>query len=101
MKEGVPTTRVVRSLRNGQITIPADFRRELGIESDSLLEVTLRQGELRIAPLRSAKRRAGSGWLRDLYEQFAPVREEAGKYSEQEIDAAIDEAVKAVRTEHA
>ncbi len=94
-------TKVVRSLRNGQITIPAEFRRELGIESDTLLQLTLGHGELRITPLQARRRAPGSGWLKELYEQFAPVREEAKAYSEDEVNAAIDEAVKAVRAKHA
>ena len=36
-------------------------------------------------------------WLDELYGLFAPVREEAKAYSEDEIDTAIDEAVRAVR----
>ncbi len=42
----------------------------------------------------------GSSWLRELYDYFAPVREEALEkgYTEEEINAAIDEAVRAVRT---
>ena len=94
-------TKVVRSLRNGQITIPAEFRKELGIESDTLLQLTLGPGELRITPLQTRGPTLGSGWLKELYEQFAPVRAEATAYSEDEINAAIDEAVKAVRATHA
>jgi AbrB family looped-hinge helix DNA binding protein len=94
-------TRVVRSLRNGQITLPAEFRRELGIESDTLLRVTLSGGELRISPVRTSGHAPRSGWLKDLYEQFAPVRQEAEQYSEDEINAAIDAAVAAVRAKHA
>jgi len=91
-------TKIVRSLRNGQITLPAEFRRELGIESDTLLRVTLGHGELRITPVRTSGQSPHSGWLRELYEQFAPVRQEAERYSEAEINAAIDEAVTAVRS---
>ena len=96
MKERERTSRVVRSLRNGQITIPAECRKRLGIHDESLLQVTLGQGELRIAPLRTSEQ-SGSPWLKDLYEQFAPVREEASRYSEQEINDAIDAAVQSVR----
>ena len=90
-------TRTVRSLRSGQITIPAEFRRQLGIEGESLLQITLTEGELRIRPLRVTAALPGSPWLEELYEQFAPVREEAHQYSEEEINAAIDDAVRAVR----
>src|SRR3954447_18792746 len=97
MAASEPVTKIVRSLRNGEITIPIEFRRELGIESDTLLQQTLDNGELRIVPVRATRAR-GSAWLRDLYEQFAPVREEAAAYTEDEINAAIDDALNAVRS---
>lgn len=98
MAEQQPPTRVVRQLRSGQITIPADFRRRLGITDASLLQMTLEQGELRITPLKLASRQ-GSQWLTELYRYFAPVREEAVEkgYTEEEINQAIDEAVAEVR----
>jgi hypothetical protein len=42
-----------------------------------------------------------SHWLKDLYDLFAPVREEACRYDEAEIDQAIDAAVAAARRKHA
>ncbi len=101
MKEPRRSIKLVRSLRNGQITIPAEFRRRLGIEGDSLLQVTLVQGELRITPVQVTDRSAGSAWLNELYDRFASVREEAEQYSEEEINSAIDGAVRAVRTPNA
>ena len=43
----------------------------------------------------------GSTWARELYERFAPVREEAERYSEEEVNADIDTAVAAVRGKRA
>ncbi len=97
MTEQKPVTRVVRQLRSGQITIPAEFRKRLGITEDSLLKLTLQDGEIHIRPVEVADTSAGSPWLKELYDLFAPVREEAKKYSEEEINEAIDRAVKAVR----
>ena len=68
-------TRLVRTLRNGQITIPAEFRKQLGLDENSLLRVTLADGELRIEPARLSEDQVGSPWLRELYDYFAPVRE--------------------------
>ena len=93
----VKQTRVVRPLRGGQITIPAAFRAKLGIGPDSLLELSLVDGELRIKPLSVTSTVAGSPWVKELYDLFAPVRAEAAKYSSDEIDAAIDAAVKESR----
>ena len=95
------TTRIVKPLRSGQITIPAEFRERLGITADSVLQMSLTEGELRIRPLEVTRRAAGSPWLKELYDLFAPVREEAKQFSEAEVDAAIDSAVRAVRREHA
>jgi bifunctional DNA-binding transcriptional regulator/antitoxin component of YhaV-PrlF toxin-antitoxin module len=94
-------TRIVQPLRSGQITIPAEFRRRLGITQDTMLRMTLEDEELRISPLRTTETVSGSPWFVALYNEFAPVREEAARYSEEEIDAAIDEAVVAVRNKHA
>lgn len=103
MKEQERVTKMVRQLRGGQITIPADFRRVLGIGRDTVLQVTLDDGELRIRPIQVAETAKGSEWFRRLYDYFAPAREEAEQkhYSEEEINTAIDQAVADVRREHA
>ena len=92
-------TRIVRQLRGGQVTIPADYRRRLAITDDSLLQIRTEGGELRIKPVRITDQ-AGSEWVKELYDLFAPVRTQAGKVSEKEINEAIDEAVHAVRKAH-
>ena len=93
------TTRIVRPLRSGQITIPAAFRRQLGITDETLLQVTLAEGELHIKPVRVSETAQGSPWLRELYEHFAPVRQEILErgISEAEVNADIDAAIEAVR----
>jgi bifunctional DNA-binding transcriptional regulator/antitoxin component of YhaV-PrlF toxin-antitoxin module len=93
--------KVVRPLRGGQITIPVEFRRELGIDADTLLRMTLENGELRIVPVKVTENTTGSAWVREFYEYFAPVREAIAKagYTSEEINADIDAAIKAVREE--
>lgn len=93
--------KIVRQLRGGQITIPAEFRRELGIEADTLLRMTLEDGELHIVPVRVETGGKGSPWVKELYEYFAPVREHiaAAGYTEEEVNADIDAAIRAVREE--
>lgn len=95
-------TKIIKPLRSGQITIPADFREKLGIGADTLLQVSLMHGELVIKPVKTVNTVAGTPWVRELYEAFAPVREEAKEkdYSEEKINAVINKAVKAVRTKH-
>lgn len=94
-------TKVVRPLRNGQITIPAEFRQKLEIDEHTLLQIVLVSGELHIRPVRIANRQAGSLWAKELYDMFAPVRKEASKYKEEEIDKDIETAVRAVRKKRA
>jgi bifunctional DNA-binding transcriptional regulator/antitoxin component of YhaV-PrlF toxin-antitoxin module len=100
MGEGKQMTKIVRPLRSGQVTLPAEFRKQLGITEHSVLQLSLVEGELRLRPLR-VQERPGSAWLEELYRRFAPVREEANQSSEGEIDAAIDAAVVAVRKRRA
>jgi AbrB family looped-hinge helix DNA binding protein len=99
MKDREPMTKIVRPLRSGQITIPAEFRRQLAIDEHSMLQVTLDAGELRLKPVRVEEQ--GSPWFRELYDLFAPVRQEAidKGYTEEEINAWIDEAVRASRAD--
>lgn len=94
-------SRTVRSLRGGQMTIPIEFRRALGIDEETLLRVTLEDGALRVAPVLDEEKTAAINPLRALYEYFAPVREEvlARGISEEEVNADIDAAVAAVRAE--
>ena len=94
-------TRLIRPLRSGQITIPVEFRKKLGINEESLLQLTLADGELRLRPVHVAESKESSDWLKQLYERFAPVRAEAESMSEEEIDLAIMQAIRAVREEHA
>ncbi|OGH14250.1 MAG: hypothetical protein A2860_02835 [Candidatus Levybacteria bacterium RIFCSPHIGHO2_01_FULL_37_33] len=96
-------TKLVQPLRSGQITIPAEFRRQLGITKGTVLQLSLTQGELRIKPLQVTDTAASSPWMKDLYDMFAPLREEVRKrkYTDKQIDTAIDQAVAAVRKKNA
>ena len=93
--------KLVRPLRNGQITIPAEFRTKLDITPDTLLQIALVGNELRIRPVKVSDKQLGSDWVRELYALFEPVRKEAEKYSEAEVNADINKAVAAVRRKRA
>jgi hypothetical protein len=85
------------------MTIPAEFRRalDLDIDAETMLRVTLSEGSLQVTPVKVAETHKGSPWLRELYEYYAPVREEilARGISEEEVNADIDAAITAVRAE--
>ncbi len=93
-------TRIVRSTRDGRLTIPAEFRKELGIDAETRLQLTLKDGEILVRPVGQAAA-TGSPWLRELYEYFAPVRQEAEEkgYTDEQINEWIDEALAAYRRE--
>jgi|SRR5688500_18856815 len=101
MSQSAQITKIVRPLRGGQVTIPVAFRKELGIGDDTMLRMTLVDGELRIKPVHIAEPSVGSPGLRALYEYFAPVREDILRrgISEEEVNADIDAAIAEVRAE--
>ena len=101
MSQSAQITKIVRPLRGGQVTIPVAFRKELGIDEETMLRMTLVDGELRIKPIQITEAPKGSPWLRELYEYFAPVREEILRrgISEEEVNADIDAAIAEVRAE--
>ncbi len=89
--------RIVRQLRHGQMTIPKEFREALRLDPSDLLSVSLRGDRLEIEPVRVASRGTGSPWAARLYELFAPARESLGAVRSEDIDQAIDDAVREVR----
>jgi AbrB family looped-hinge helix DNA binding protein len=88
---------IVKQLRHGQITIPKELRQALGLEADDLLSIEVIDGKLEIEPVKVIPKTEGSPWFRELYEMFEPVRNSLMTYSEEEINDAIDEALRAVR----
>ena len=93
MTAAVSKTKLVRPLRGGQVTIPVEFRRSLGIDKDTMLSMTLTDGELVVRPIKFTQKDQKEGdspWLRELYEYFAPVRDEILRrgISEEEVNAA-------------
>jgi AbrB family looped-hinge helix DNA binding protein len=62
----------VRVLRNGQITLPARFRRELGIEQDGFVEIVLEGNGLWLRPVQIVNSEDEPGWAvvsEDINEQ--------------------------------
>ena len=93
--------KIVKQLRHGQITIPKELREALGLAEDDLLSVTLAEGKLEIEPVRVAPKTQGSPWAKELYGLFAPVRKSLEGRGEEEINEAIGEAVREVRSKKA
>lgn len=95
--------KIIKPLRGGQITIPADFRERLGIDANTLLEITLMGRELVIKPVKTVKTVGGSSWTKELYDIFTQTRTEAKEknYDPNKINTAISQAVNSVRAKHA
>ena len=93
--------KLVRQLRNGQITIPKEFRRALGLEDSDMISIRLTEGKLEVEPVKVQPKVKGSPWARELYALYAPVREAAKDVPEEEINQAIDDALKEVRSRKA
>ncbi|MCW1969432.1 MAG: AbrB/MazE/SpoVT family DNA-binding domain-containing protein [Anaerolineae bacterium] len=93
-------SKVVRPLRSGQITIPAAFRRALGIDADTLLRISINGNQLRIEAASVEYKTHHDDWFKALYEEFAPARNAlVEKFSEEELDQLIDTSVQEVRKE--
>jgi bifunctional DNA-binding transcriptional regulator/antitoxin component of YhaV-PrlF toxin-antitoxin module len=48
-------TKLVRLQAKGQLTLPAQFRRRLNVDEDSMLRVTLHEDRMTITPLRAER----------------------------------------------
>ena len=67
-----------------------------------MADATLRPGDSDGLPVAAEHERPhvtdeGSKWFAELYELFAPIREQAESFTENEINEAIDEAIRESR----
>ena len=70
---------------NGQITVPAEIRQELGLKSgDKILFFKNKDGEVVIS-------NASSAAIRKAQEAFAGVAEQIGVSDEDDVQALVDE----------
>src|SRR3954447_9668030 len=90
--------RIIETLQGGQLTIPAEFCKELGSLEEGMLQVTLSEGKLYVKWVPVTQNGEDSPLLEELYEYFAHAREEVREqgYTEEEIDAAIGLEIVAV-----
>lgn len=101
MSDGKPLSKTIRVRRGGRVTIPAEFRRRLGIDDQTLLLMSVEDGVMRVLPVPIEGLDEESDWLDALYQAYAPIRAEilARGISEEEINADIDTAIAEVRAE--
>ena len=67
------TSEIVKPLPKGQITIPAAFRRQLGIDANTLLDVSVKEGELVVKPLKSIPAKYLRSYSDEEIERFLVV----------------------------
>ncbi len=85
-------TKLVKPLSRGQITIPIEFRRKLGIEANTVLNLTLKGNKIEITPV--VVREVGEKELREYTD------EEISQFlQEDKIDQQTARAVKRLLTE--
>ncbi len=85
-------TKLVKPLSRGQITIPIEFRRKLGIEDNTVLNLTLKGNKIEITP--AVVREVGEEELREYTD------EEISQFlQEDKIDQETARAVKRLLTE--
>lgn len=85
-------TKLVKPLSRGQITIPIEFRRKLGIEANTVLNLTLKGNKIEITP--AVVREVGEEELREYTD------EEISQFlQEDKIDQETARAVKRLLTE--
>ena len=85
-------TKLVKPLSRGQITIPIEFRRKLGIEANTVLNLTLKGNKIEITP--AVVREVGEEELREYTD------EEISQFlQEDKIDQKTARAVKKLLTE--
>lgn len=93
--------RIVHAGQDGRVNIPADVRRALGLRAKAPVRITLDEEGVRIQPIGAAEHHPEFDWAREAYEAFAPIRKQLERFSEEEIDEWIDEAIREVRAERA
>lgn len=89
----------IRVLPDGAVTLPPDVVRAAGFVGGETLSLQIDRGELRLVPARQSVPVLQKQPLIDLYNDFAPVREEVleSGIPEDELFALIDGATAASR----
>ena len=93
-------SRVIRQIRHGQITIPKEIRDDLELQPHDLLQISSDGLAIKIIVVKAEPKDTNSSWARELYGLFDPVRKDLGdRYSEHEINDAIDHAIRGARAD--
>ncbi len=90
----------IRLLRDGQVTLPAEVRRELKLVQGDYLEAELVEAGVLLKPVGGAKRERALERMLAAKARVRPTPEQARKSPEEQEREAFEE-VKAMRREYA
>jgi len=85
---------LVKVIRHGQITLPKEIRKALGIEEGDLLEVLLRESEMTVRPKVVVDKEAARDRFFEMVDTMRTVMKDQDP---QVIEHEIEEAIQAVR----
>ena len=99
-RESADAMTLVKVLRSGQVTLPAEARKSLRLEEGDYLEAEVSEGALVLRPVAVVDRRQALDRMLAAKARVRPAPEQAAK-SPEEQEREIFEEVKAMRREHA
>ena len=90
---------ILQILRNWQITLPAEFRRDLGLKKGDIMKAEIQAGQIILTPvsLTEAEKRALA--KKKFFETVDKLREQTKDVPLEEIQAVVDEAIAAAKQE--
>ena len=90
---------ILQILRNWQITLPAEFRRDLGLKKGEIMKAEIQAGQIILTPvsLTEAEKRALA--KKKFFETVDKLREQTKDVPLEEIQAVVDEAIAAAKQE--
>jgi len=85
---------LVKIIRHGQITLPAKFRKALGLREGDYLEVEMERDRIILKPKVILDREEA---IKKLHELMDKVQARNTDFSEEEVERDVAEAIQAVR----
>ena len=86
----------IRLSENGQLTLPEELRKALNLKSGDLLQVEIEDDSIVLKPQRESDKEEAKN---RFFATIDKIRERNKDIPREEIEALVDEAVKAVREE--
>ena len=91
---------LVRMLRGGQVTLPAEARKALKLSEGDYLDLEVQGGTLTLKPVTVVDRREAGRKLDQILGQVTYAGPEPRPSEDEVMDVVVDE-IRAVRTKHA